>query len=152
MLGRVKRWVLAMLANAARGSVPGFAAFDPSCAWRSSEPVGTKGAQPFLPIASGAGRTKGRFAEHALTKILTPLPARAAPRSKEEAKRHPPHPGSQKAVWALYGLLRRFPGAGLPIRPAGLAKGARVPAEPVPSPAQTGLLRVYTGIFICRIY
>jgi hypothetical protein len=65
MLGRVKRWVLAMLASAARGSVPGFAAFDPPCAWRSPERVGTKGVQPFLPVASGAGRTKGRFAERA---------------------------------------------------------------------------------------
>jgi len=42
MLGRVKRWVLAMLADAARGSVPGCAAFDPPCAWRSTKPVGTK--------------------------------------------------------------------------------------------------------------
>ena len=45
MLGRVKRWVLAMLANAARGSVPPdyIGAFDTPCAWRSSESVGTKG-------------------------------------------------------------------------------------------------------------
>jgi len=59
MLGRLKRWVLAMLANAARGSVPGFAAFDPSCAWRSSEPVGTKGVHTFSPRRLRRGSNKG---------------------------------------------------------------------------------------------
>ena len=53
MLGRVKSWVLAMLADAARGSVPGFAAFDPPCAWRSPEPVGTKDAPEIFATPYG---------------------------------------------------------------------------------------------------
>jgi hypothetical protein len=63
VLGRVKRWVLAMLARKSELRVaplpPLRGAFDAPCAPRPSEPVGTKGVPINQPGASGAGRTKG---------------------------------------------------------------------------------------------
>jgi hypothetical protein len=111
MLGRVKRWVLAMLANAARGSVPPdyIGAFDPPCAWRASGSVGTKGVPEFLPNASGAGRTKGYFAGLHLRRLPTPPGLRCAQgKGKEVAKGRWAYPRSHKPERAQYGLRRRF--------------------------------------------
>src|SRR3954447_5893145 len=86
--------------------------------------------RPAPEAASGAGRTKGRVAERAVTKVPTsPRPATAQRDARKGDNDIRRTPRRQKAVCALYGLLRRF--SRERVCKCGGPRGAQALAKPV---------------------